>query len=295
MKVLKKQYEVKNFTLNPETLEQFDIMENRRQIGESHVGKIHNILLKGENPIGVLIVNERNKKYRLIDGNHRVEALKRFYGYKKGHLQISVECILKIYKDLSNEEEKEIYSNEAKRKNESHEDRLNMYKDNITFWKLTQDKLKEFPCPVTIYPSKKSLRFRTILDALCTVKSETRKGYVPRYLKKEELVNFAIDLEYKDFLLMKRFIVIFQKVFGEVDRDNILLRRQGFLPLFDIFVKNFQTIKEEEVVKRFTLIMGKSDLMMYLNMQGREAQQKIRSIMVGYMNKGKRYSSNKVI
>lgn len=293
MNIIKREYEIEKFDLSPENLDKFEIMPNRRQIGEVHVGKIHAVLLRGQNPIGVLIVNEKNGKYRLIDGNHRIEALKRFYGYRKENKKISVQCIVKKYKNLSEDEEREIYSNEAKRKNESHEDRLNMYKDKMVFWKLTQDITNEFPCPVSIYPSKKSLRFRTILDALCTVKSEMKNGYVPRYLSKEELVNFTMDLGYEDFLVMKKFMRLFQQVFGEVSKDNILLRRQGFLPLFDIFVKNFHTSKDDLIKKRFELIIGKSDLLMYLNMQGREAQQKIRDIMLGYMNKNR--TTNKLI
>jgi len=284
MNVIKREYEVEKYDLTSESITKFEIMSNRRQIGEVHVSKIHSVLLKGKNPMGVLIVNDVKGKYRLIDGNHRIEALKRFYGYRKDNKKISVQCILKKYKNLTEDEEKEIYSNEAKRKNESHEDRLNMYKDNMVFWKLTQDITKEFPCKVSIYPNKKSLRFRTILDALCTVKNEMKNGYVPRYLNKEDLINFTMDLSYDDFLLMKKFVRIFQQVFGEIDRDNILLRRQGFLPLFDIFVKNFSTSNDEEIIKRFSLVIGKSDLLMYLNMQGREAQQKIREIMLGYMN-----------
>ncbi len=295
MNKIKKEYKMESFVLNFESIDKIEIMSNRRQIKDLQVGKIHSVLMKGENPIGTLIINNKNGVYRLIDGNHRIEALKRFYGYKKENKKVSIECDLKIYKDLTDEEEIQVYTNEAKRQNESHEDRLSLNKENIIFWKLTQDRLKEFPCPVSIYPQKKSLRFRTILDSLCTVKSEMKNGYTPRYLGKEELVNFAKSLEYNDFLLIKKFVNIFQKTFGDIDKDNTLVRRQGFIPLFDIFVKNFQIYPEDKVIRRFSLIIGKSDLIMYLNMQGREAQQKIREIMVGYINKGQSYSKNAII
>jgi len=295
MEKIKRNYRVVNFTLTPETLEDFEIMENRRQIGEGHVKQIHGVLLSKKNPMGVLIVNERRGKWRLIDGNHRIEALKRFYGYKKVYKKISIDCIIKVYKDLTDDEERQVYSNEAKRKNESHEDRLNLYKDTIPFWKLTQDPLKEFPCKVSIYNQKDSLRFRLILDALSTSKQSMKKGYVPLYLNKENLIGFARELLFDDFVSMKKFVEIFQEVFGNVGKTNTFIRRQGFVPLYDIFYRNFRTENKDNVVKRFKLTIGKADILLYLNMQGREAQQTIRKLMVNYLNRGKTYSKNAVV
>ncbi len=295
MNELKKDFTIENFMITSESISKFEIMENRRQVGESHVGKIHGALMKGKNPMGVLIVNELNNRWRLIDGNHRIDAVKRFYGYKSENKKVKIECVVRVYKDLSHDEERQIYSNEANRKNESHEDRLNMYKDTITFWKLTQDKLNEFPCRVSIYPQQYSLRFRTILDSLCTVKSEMNNGYAPKYLRKEDLIIFARDCNYDDLVTVKKFVRIFQEVFGQISRENIFVRRQGFIPLFDIFYKNFRTEKEQKVKERLSLIVGKSDILMYLNMQGREAQQTIRSLMVNYINKGKSYTKNSVV
>jgi hypothetical protein len=291
---IKNKFEVKSFIITPETIDKFQLMENRRQISEHHVGKIHGAILSGKNPLGVLIVNELNNSWRLIDGNHRIEAVKRFYS-RENNRKTNLECVVRIFKGLSPEKEREVYSDEAKRKDESYEDRLNLYKDTITFWRLTQDKLNKFPCNVTIYQQKNGLRFRTILDCLSTVKSEQKTGYVPRYLGKENIVEFARELKYEDLILMSKFIDIFQQTFGLIDKNNIFTRRQGFLPLFDIFYKNFKNDRKEEVIKRFSLIVGKSDIIMYLNMQGREAQQKIRELMVGYINRGKQFSKNSVI
>ena len=295
MNELKKEFTIENYVITPESINKFEMMENRRQIGEGHIQQIHGTLTKGKNPMGVLIVNERNNSWRLIDGNHRIEAVKRFYGYMEDNKKTKIECVVRVYKNLSDDEEREVYSDEAKRKNEFHEDRLNLYKDTITFWKLTQDQRNEFPCKVSIYPQQHSLRFRTVLDSLCTVKTEMTNGYTPKYLRKQDLIVFARDCNFEDLQVMKKFIRIFQEVFGDVSKENIFTRRQGFLPLFDIFYKNFRTEKEEKVKERMSLILGRSDILMYLNMQGREAQQTIRGLMVNYINRGKAYGKNAVV
>ena len=295
MKLIKKEYVVKDFILNKETINKIEITKNRRQIKERMVRKLHGVLIKGGNPIKTLMVNEKNNMYRLIDGNHRIEALKRFYAYKQENQKKSFECELRIYKNLPIEEENKNYSEEADRVNQTHEDLLCVYKDEITFWKITQDKLNEFPCIVSIYPSVKSLKFRTILDSLATVMSEQNNGYVPRYLGKKELIDFAKNLRYENLLDVAKFIRVFQKTFGEVGKGNSFTRSQGFLPLFDIYFKNFRHEKENIISEKFSRIVGKSDIMMYLNMNGREAQQKIRELMVGYLNKGKKQGKNLII
>ena len=296
MKNLKKAFEVRNFTITSDSISNFEIMENRRSIGSSHVSQMHTALRNGENPIGILLVNEtKSGKWRLIDGNHRIEAVKRFYAYKKANKNIKIECVIRIYKNLTEDEEREVYSNEAKRRNESYEDRLNMYKDTITFLKLMQNPLNEFPCGVSIYPRKNSIKFRNILDSLFTVKSGAGKGYYPRHLKKEDLVLFARDCDFDDFLLIKRFVGIFQDVFGQVSETNQFTRRQAFIPLFDIFYKNFRTVSDNKIKDRFSLILGKSDIIMYLNLQGREAQQTMRNLMVNYMNRGNQYKTNAIV
>ncbi len=292
---MKDDFRYEEFNLNSESIKNFEMMENRREIGTGMVRGIHGALLKNKNPMGTLIVNEINKKWRLIDGNHRIEGLKRFYSYREKNKQISVNCMVKIYKNLTRDEEAEVYNIEAIRRNESYEDRLKLHQDTIIFWNLTQERSKEFPCKVSIYGQKDSLRFRLVLDALSTAKSQMSKGYTPVYPNKKEIVSFARELLYEDFLIIKRFCNIFQKVFGNVTRDNSFSRRQGFVPLFDIFYKNFRDEKEEIVIKRFKTIVGKGDILIYLNMQGREAQQTIRSLMVNYINKGKSYSKNAVV
>ena len=81
-------------------------------------------------------MNKTKGKMRLIDGNHRIEAVRKFYSYRREENRPKIECILKVYQDLTEEEERQVYSDEAKRRNESFEDRLNLYKDSLPFWKL---------------------------------------------------------------------------------------------------------------------------------------------------------------
>lgn len=286
-KKYERDYKMEKFVITSETIKDFEVMANRRQISEMHSRQIHGAILSGKNPVGVLIVNKKKGKIRIIDGNHRIEAVKKFYGYKKSHKDVKIECTLKIYENLDDDQEKQVYANEAMRKNESSEDRLNMYKDNIIFWKILQEGTRGFPCRVTIYPSSKALKFRTIIDALCVSKRDHARGYAPIYLRKEELVKFAQDLLWDDFLLMKDFMRMFIGVYGEVGGKNILCNKQAFIPLFDIYAKNRNGFSKEKIMERFGRILGKADILMSINMgTGRETQMKVRELMVAHMNYG---------
>ncbi len=284
--ILEKGYEIESFKITSETINQFEIMENRRQISNSHVSQIHGALLRGNNPIGILIVNKKLNKMRLIDGNHRIEAVRKFYNYIKINPLPEIECILKVYHDLTEDEEREIYALEAKRKNESYEDRLNMYKDVIIFWKLLQDKLNQFPCKVTIYKSSSSIKFRTILDAIYSSKSSSRsKGWYMNRIEKDELVPFAGKLKYDDFINLKDFINFFQSVFGRIESSNIYIQTYFFGAIYDIYMKNLQYKDNKSFEGRFKSIIGRSELLNLVHLKSEEISIKVREVMLSYMNK----------
>lgn len=284
--VFRRGYDTVNFTINSENIEEFEVMENRRNIGDAHVSKIHGAILSGKNPIGVIIVNRKNKRYRIIDGNHRIEAIKRFYSYRQLNKQAKFECVLRVYDNLSDEEEREVYSDEAKRKNESYEDRLNLHKDSIPLWNRFKDKTLEFPCKVSIYQHKESLRLRTIINAFYTVKSSSTKGYVPSNINKDNIVDFAKSLSDVDYCFLRDFLIFFEKIFGKVERSNPYTKTQFFLPLFDIYHKNIKLKKQANFEEKFKRIVGRSDILAFTNTAGREWKMKIRELMLGYLNWG---------
>lgn len=290
---LEKGYKIVNFTINKDNINVFQIMENRRQVSSGHVSKIHGALLAGKNPVGILIVNKKNNKLSLIDGNHRIEAVKRFFSYKKVFSGVEIDCVLKVYSNLTDDEEKEVYSKEATRRNESYEDRLTMYKDSITFWKLLQDKLNNFPCKISIYQATNGLRFRTVLNALYTSASSSDRSFSPSYLKKDEIVEFANELGWDDYLIFKEFIEFFLEVYGRIESGNIYIKSQFFQPIFDIYVKNRHFLKKSWFKDSFKNTVGRSDLLHYSNWTNKEAQVKIRELMLNYVNY--KHSSNKFI
>ena len=284
-KVRKLGYKTEKFVISKENINKFKIMEDRRAISPAHVKQIHGSLLDGKNPIGVLIVNKIGEDMRLIDGNHRIEAIRRYFEYKPVYGQVKIECTLKVYENLTPTQEREVYTLEAKRKNESHEDRLNLFKDTITFWDLITDKFNEFPTEVTIYGAKKGLKFRSILNAICTMKVSEEK-YNPQVLGKEEIVEFAQSLGWDDFNDIKGFIEFFVEIFGEIDADNMFARYPLFASMYDIYIKNKEFKSDKTFNERFERLLAKSELINLAQMHRREAHLQIREVMLKHLNKG---------
>ena len=268
-------------------------MKDRRMIRKAHVSKINGVLLSGKNPVGVLTVNNRFGKYRIIDGNHRVEAIKNFYSYKKANEDIKIECVLKVFEGLSDDEERNIYTNEATRRNESYEDRLNIYKNTIRMWKLLADPINTFPCNISIYSQKKSLRFRVILDALYINNISTDGGFSPGSLRMDDLVPFALERKFIDYQNMREFINFFIEVFGEIETDNVFVKKHVFIPLFDIYMRNRKIQSIKTVKNRFSKLIGRNELMSAMMVSGREGKMRIRELMITYVNIG--HSKNKFV
>ena len=283
--IRKREYKIEKFTLTVDNVNNFVIMENRRLISDGQVRKIHGALLEKKNPVGILIINRINGKDRLIDGNHRIEAVKRFFEYKKSYATVKIECTLKVYENLTPEEEKQVYLDEAKRRNESHEDRLNMSKDDITFWKLLNDKLDKFPCEVTIYKTVNGLRFKVILKAIKTSKRGPDAAFDAQSLNKDEVVPFAKSLEYEDYVAFKNFMDLFIKTFGQVAKTNLYAKSQYFIPLWDIYIQNIQYKDDKTFNERFARVISRADIMSYANLATRDGIARIRELMLNYMNK----------
>jgi len=293
MEKIEKKYTIKNFVIDRNNINDFEIMKDRRMIRKFHVSKINGVLLSGKNPVGVLTVNNRFGKYRIIDGNHRVEAIKNFYSYKKANEDIKIECVLKVFEGLSDDEERNIYTNEATRRNESYEDRLNIYKNTIRMWKLLADPINTFPCNISIYSQKKSLRFRVILDALYINNISTDGGFSPGSLRMDDLVPFALERKFIDYQNMREFINFFIEVFGEIETDNVFVKNHVFIPLFDIYMRNRKIQSIKTVKNRFSKLIGRNELMSAMMVSGREGKMRIRELMITYVNIG--HSKNKFV
>jgi hypothetical protein len=66
----------KNFDLTLENSSKFEVAKFERQVYKSHFNRLKRAIINGELLDNVLTVIPSGNRYRIIDGQHRIEALK---------------------------------------------------------------------------------------------------------------------------------------------------------------------------------------------------------------------------
>lgn len=274
-------FEIEQFVITIENLDLFKVMPTRRLISETQVQRIHGRLMSGDNPLDVMTVN-KNGGYVVIDGNHRLEAVRRFFLNKKNKdMRISV--TLKVYHDLTEKEMLAVYDNIAKQRTQTFDDALQLHSNTIDLWTFIRE--RGFPCKVYISGNSDGLKFKTIVNALSNSYSSEAGTYTPKRTSKSDIVDTAQSFTMADYAHMVDFLSFFIDNYGMVTKQNLFVKPHFFEPLFDIFMKNKSHREDKNFSERFRKIIGNPFLMQFSNMGGRENRVKIRQIMLDAMNK----------
>lgn len=210
--IIKKGYTSTLFTVNKENIEDFELLPNHRQLREAQIARIHLQLKQGQHFESQVVINQRGKKMRIIDGGHRITAISRFLDE---FLDKQIEINMAVYKDLTDDEELKIFSLWNKGINQSPDDYLNLRKEEIPLLKLLE---KDFPCKVTIYSPKDGIKFKTLiaayLGALLLQKPNSYDNKIDKIIEK------AKALGHRDHRFLKSFIEGFITVFGAPSKKN---------------------------------------------------------------------------
>lgn len=275
-------YEVINFEVTADNIKKFQIMPDRRLLNDAHVKKLHSIFQrKGRFP-GTLAVNKLDSDLMiLMEGNHRLEACKRFFDSSLENSKKKIPFTIDVYKNLSTDEMRAVFRTYEK-KSQSYEDLLNLYKSDIQLWKLIQT---DFPCKVLIYSSDTAIRFRVILNALSSIKNSPVNSFTPQDISRDNIVNFADTVSYDDYMFLKEFFEFFQDVYGQATKQNVYIRTLFLTPIMHIYYTNKEQRKKPQFEERFRRIMNKPEFNIYLHQSGsRENRIRVRQLMIDCMN-----------
>lgn len=188
----------------------------------------------------IIVAINDNGKYVLIDGQHRLEAI------KKENVEFEME--FKIYSELSNEEMYERY----KIKNEVKGFRLvDDIKGYIAFRKydwLNAFLESNFPLEVTLRGGINSVKVGDILNILY---NGLRMSIIRANLTRNKLPLFLEDLDAEKFSLMKDFFSLYKRCFGNPHRENWMYKNAVVFTFFRIWFKNKDSFKEDEFIRRW--------------------------------------------
>ncbi len=204
-------YKFEMFKINSKTLSKFVFPDNRRRLSSSQISSLCKCMYSGKHFDSPMVVNEVEGMFRIVDGNHRIEAIKKVIAR---YPRFSIEVLLIKYSKLDSDGEIAAFRIWNSGKTQSLDDFIQSVAKTIPIINWVK---KEFSIPVTIYKTPKSLSIRNLFNPYLAAKKLDDMGYA---LKRENFVNDLLELKEKDYKTTLEHCKQFSKVFGLPNKDN---------------------------------------------------------------------------
>ena len=232
-KILVDKNSIKNFVINE---------EERRKI---RGGKVKEILCQLNQAVhfnSPIVVNEKaTDAFHLIDGNHRIEAIKLKIGIDK---EFKISLWVAVYRNLNEEERRNIYKLWNIGITQSATDFLKAY------WKTIpcgNEMLKRLP--ITIYGDKKRLSAKLLVGSY--INSKKQRNFEGGYGSgKEKTVSDFCDVTSEDISELKEFSDFMEKIFGRYSTESIFYKSTPVAALMRIWYDNKSNKKLPKIFKK---------------------------------------------
>lgn len=281
------EYEIKEMTINKDNIKKFQAIEGARSLRKTQVERIEKSIRKREmEGFGVIYLNLKEEIFRIIDGNHRITAVRNLIE-NKAISSLNITCA--IYRSLDKANEKRIYDILARQINQTTEDFLNLHKDEFPLWKIINE--KSFPVKIGVYGGKNILKFKYLISLLSVARSKSfEQGVTIR--RKEELQEIAVHTNEGSYRELSEFFKVFLAAYGDPGNENRFSKIQVLIPLYHIWYTNRTRNKkgvynfEEKLkwVKYFERIMANPEINLYSQERiNRDTMPRIRALMIDLM------------
>lgn len=218
----------------------------QRNLYRSNVNKFINHIKNETFKQSLITVSSRDGSLVLLDGQHKLEAIK--------ETEILFRMDLCIYEDLTEIEEIEIYIMLNDVKQQRLIDDIKLYVGRHDWLDAFLDET-HFPINVNLGITSNSIRIDKFLNILYNGFMEviTRNN-----LSRKKLPIFLKTLDSEKYALMKDFCILYKKCFGDPSSDNWLYTRNTvFFTLMRIWLKNKDNLDDETIIKCFKQIPDK--------------------------------------
>lgn len=225
---MEKYFEIRKFTFKNNNINLFERYEFSRPLHLSHLKKIRLSLKEDNYLIGnVIIVNEKDNKFYIINGGHRIEAIKQELndGIKE------IKSAILIYKNLSDGEVKEkMRVMGLVDKVQDLDSLLEVYKEDIFIFK----KFHQLPVKIGIKRSKHNFKFRDIIYLL-QVKDFSKMNYGRRT---EDSLDFILNCHEQEFEYLLEFLKYFKEIFGAYSKENLMWKSVFIIAFSSVYGRN---------------------------------------------------------
>lgn len=285
-KSLRLPYKTKKFDVTKENISWFDRMEHARPLRENQVGALHGALQRGEHFDAALVVNHvetgQKERFRLIDGNHRMEAIKRWV---KGTPGARIEVLALVYENLDEDAERAIFEKHNKGTKASLSDRIHVTQEDFPIYAMLR---KDFPTPVTIRGPAEGEVGITFLTLARAHIARTTVGTTGVGGKMDEVLARIKRLDHHDHQTMKSFMQDFVTAFGEPGKSNPFSTMVAVRSLYRVWSCNLKTLGREDIRKRWAdRVQNDPAVRNWLATRALTVSREVEQAIVTAMNRGR--------
>lgn len=235
-------YETMTFT--PDNIDSVIFTDYRRKIRDYAVEKMSGYLDRDKSFKNPIHLNKIDGKYRIIDGNHRMESIRRFIerwtsGDATKFKRQSVTTPVVIHENLSIAEERELFDTLAQTTAQTVADLIKIHSDEIKIIQMIENK---FPFRVSIYSNQTTLSFSNLFTIW-----ESRENTECRGLKRSQIIDYAKTLDHKDHAEMRSFFEKYVDLFGQPGSSSPYFKMYVIWIIMSIYYRNRGVVSEEKM------------------------------------------------
>ena len=258
--VIKPKHRKVKFMVDAKSIKKFYINEEeRRQIKTGKVKSLISSLKKGDHFESDIVINKMNGSLRVIDGNHRIEAIRDIL---ESNPKFRIEVWLAKYENLSEvqeskvrtekirEREREIYSTWNKGTPETTTDYIQQYFKTIPYGEQILRQL-----PVAVYKTDKKMSLKMFVGN--HIDAKLQRSFAGMWgVGGEKSVESLREITPEDITMLKAFYSDMVEIFGEYYDRHPFYRTSAISSFYRIWYDN-KSIPQDRFIRAFKEIFAK--------------------------------------
>ena len=258
-------YTIIKVYLTKESVENPEIV-NPRKIHIAQVNSIYQALLKGKHFDSIFVVNNLDNQNRIIDGNHRMMALKKYF---ENNPNVKIPVYFATYRNLNEDQEREIFTRWNISITQGTDDFINSYKETIPMYARF---ISELPC--SVYGSYSKMKLRDLVNAYSASFEKPYQGGESK--TKMNLIRYIQRLKDKDMNVLVENFNIVREIFDDGNkkdwRNQAAFKNIIFRALYYIVANNKDALGVNYLKRRMkTVLFNRTILDDYRRYSGRRA------------------------
>ena len=259
--VVKPSAKVEKVVLSKDNVKNFVKLSNRRDIRGTTVRRLLGILNRGGHFETPLMVNRITDKFRLVDGNHRHEAIEE---YLRQHPEGKVECWTFIYDNLNVQQEREMFTKWNSGMKQTTNDFVKQYWTTMPITKSF--KTDWFAYPVMHIWTANAIEFKTLLVGyMARFSPDFQGGFQGSAF---DFIEAVKELGEKDAKIINAFLKEYIEIFGRPSKQNMHYRQAAFYAMFRIWLDNAPNKNPEQMRAAFQRVKGCYTVVNYFKLGG---------------------------